>query len=134
MNASATHPSDAHAPGADAPRGDLPRAGLPPVGLGLASLALGIIGWLLFILPVLSIPISGLGLALGIAGCLAALCSRRVSLRLSLAGVVLSSMAVGIGVAITLAPAGYLPNSHVQQVIEPVPGRPYVSPPATVEP
>lgn len=113
---------------------DLPRAGLPPVGFGLASVALGTIGWLLFILPVLSIPIAALGLLLGIIGCLAALLARQASLRLSLAGVIVSALAVGTVTAITLAPAGYLPNSAVQQVIEPVPGRPYVPPPASVEP
>lgn len=129
MSTPATKPSEQRPSGAD-----LPRAALPPVGLGLASAVLGGIGLLLFILPVLGIPISMLGLLLGLGGCAAGLFSRRVSLRLSIAGVILSGLALIADTAITWAPAGYLPNSHVQQAIEPVPGRPYVSPPANIEP
>jgi hypothetical protein len=113
---------------------ELPRAGLPPVGVGVASAVLGGVGMLLFILPVIGIPVSIAGLVLGLVGCMAALMGSRVSLRLSITGVVLSSIALGGDVAITWAPAGYLPNSSVQQVIEPVPGRPYVPPPAPVDP
>ena len=41
---------------------------LPPLGLGLASVALGAIGLMLFVLPILAIPISTCGLVLGLIG------------------------------------------------------------------
>jgi hypothetical protein len=124
----------AESPTRESASAELPQAGLPPVGVGVASAVLGGVGMLLFILPVIGIPISIAGLVLGLVGCLASLGGTRVSLRLSITGVVLSSIALGGDAAVAWAPAGYLPNSRVQQMIEPIPGRPYVPPPASVDP
>jgi membrane associated rhomboid family serine protease len=102
----------------------------PPLGMGLTSVILGSVGSLLFFLPVLGIPLGAVGLAFGVVGILAAIVGRWTSLRWSVAGIVVSAMALGIGVAIAMAPAGFLPSPKGPPVEQGVPDRPYVPPPA----
>ena len=102
----------------------------PPVGMGLTSVILGSVGALLFFLPVLGIPLGAVGLAFGIVGLLMAILGGWTSLRWSVAGIVVSGLALGIGIAIALAPAGFLPNPKGPPAEQSMPDRPYVPPPA----
>jgi hypothetical protein len=96
----------------------------------MTSLVLGVVALLLAFLPVLGVPIGAIGLVLGILGCLVTLLVRGTSLRWSLAGAAVSSLAVGMNLAIYYAPSGYLPQPRVPPTWQPVPDRPRVSPPA----
>jgi hypothetical protein len=102
----------------------------PPVGTGLTSVLLGSVGVLLFFMPVLGIPLGAVGLAFGILGLLMAVCGGWTSLRWSVVGIVVSGLALGIGIAIALAPAGVLPNPKGPPVRQSMPDQPYVPPPA----
>ena len=102
----------------------------PPVGMGLTSVILGSVGALLFFLPVLGIPLGAVGLVFGIVGLLMAILGGWTSLRWSVVGIVVSGLALGIGIAISLAPAGFLPNPKGPPVEQSVPDQPYVPPPA----
>ena len=84
----------------------------PPLGLGIASVALGAVGLMLFILPILGIPISGSGLVVGIAG------------------VAVCLLALGVDVAIDYAPADYLDPRPPPPGLAPMPPRQFVPPPA----
>lgn len=109
----------------------LPIASLPTCGLGLASVILGAIGLLLFIFPVLSLPISGAGAVVGLAGIVAAMAGGRPSLRLSVAGVLLSIFGLCLVTAIATAPTGYFRPGTVTSSILPLTGeRTFVPPPA----
>jgi hypothetical protein len=102
----------------------------PPVGMGLTSVILGSVGTLLFFLPVLGIPLGAVGLVFGTAGLLAAMLGGWTSLRWSVVGIVVSGLAIGIGIAISLAPAGFLPNPKGPPVEQSVLNQLYVPPPA----
>ena len=109
---------------------NFPRTYVPPAGVGLTSVILGAVALILFIFPILSIPLSCLGLLFGIAGSLMAIFGRWASLRLSVAGIALSILTLVISVAIAQTAAGYLstpPHSVTEQQI---PDRTYVPPPA----
>ena len=80
---------------------------LPPLGLGLASVVLGVMGLMLFVLPILAIPISGCGLIVGMTGMIVAIARRSPDLRLSIAGAAVCSTALGMDFAIAYAPGGY---------------------------
>jgi hypothetical protein len=101
----------------------------PPLAFGVASFVLGMIGFMLFFLPILGAPISVVGLGAGIVGCLIAGATSRGSLRWSVAGVVLSCLALGINVGVAYAPRGYSPPPAGPAAAS-VPDRPDVSPPA----
>jgi hypothetical protein len=103
---------------------------LPPVGLGLASLVLGAIGLLLFIVPILAIPISGCGMLLGGVGAVGSLAAWRMDLQLSLAGVALCGLALVIDVAVNYAPGGFLGRPAEAQIVDPAARQRYVPPPA----
>jgi hypothetical protein len=77
---------------------------LPIVGLGLSSLTLGTVGLVLFFLPILGLPISAIGLAIGLAGVGNALLGGSVRLRMAYGGTWLSLLAVGVNAAILIAP------------------------------
>ena len=102
----------------------------PPLGLGLTAVVLGVVGLVLFFLPILSIPLGGVGLVFGFAGFVLALMGGRSSLRWSVAGIALSCLALAISLAIAQAPAGYLPSRAIPLDTQRVPDRPYVPPPA----
>lgn len=102
---------------------------IPLLGTGMVSLVLGTIGLLLFFLPILSLPIAAFGLLFGIIGVFTAIFGPG-NLRWSLGGFVLSSMALGVGLAIMLAPAGYLPSRSVPKIWNPIPKKNFVPPPA----
>src|SRR4051812_17566633 len=89
------------------------------LGVGLVAAVLGTIGLFLFFLPILGLPISAFGLGFGISG--VAMTYRRggVALRWSLAGMVLSALALGINVALSYSPAGYLPSRDVPRSWQP---------------
>ncbi len=106
-----------------------PQMRSPPLAFGVASFVLAMIGFMLFFLPILGAPISVIGLAAGVAGCLVAGATTRGSLRWSVAGVVLSCLALAINVAIAYAPRGY-PQPPTGPANRSVPDRPYVPPPA----
>ena len=101
----------------------------PPLAFGVASFGLGMIGFMLFFLPILGAPISVVGLGAGIVGCLVAGATSRGSLRWSVAGLVLSCLALGINVGVAYAPRGLSPPPTGPST-EFVPDRPDVSPPA----
>ena len=103
---------------------------LPPLGLGLASVALGAIGLMLFVLPILAIPISTCGLLLGLMGFIAAAIGQPLDLRLSAAGAALCSLALIIDLAMSYAPSGFLLPHHTSPHFAPLLERPYVPPPA----
>jgi hypothetical protein len=96
----------------------------------MTSLVIGLIGMLLFFLPILGGPISALGLGFGVLGFLGAFFSKTESLRWSLGGIVVCSVALGVNLAIDYAPEGYLPQRTVPAPWRPPNDRPYVPPPA----
>ena len=98
--------------------------------MGLTSVVLGAVGLLLFFLPILGIPLGGVGLVFGFGGLVLALCRRLdepplVGRRNRPVG-----LALAVSLAIAQAPAGYLPSRAVPLGTQPVPDRPYVPPPA----
>ncbi len=82
----------------------------PRPALGMTSMVLGLIGMALFFLPVLGIPLSLFGVGFGIIGGVWAWFVPGPSLRFSLAGIALSSLALGANLAIAAAPADYRPS------------------------
>jgi hypothetical protein len=102
----------------------------PPAGLGLISVILGSVGGVLFFLPVLGIPLSIAGLLLGLMGFLLALLARWSSLRWSVVGIVVSAVALGIGIAIGQAPASFPPSPKGPSFEQNETGPIYVPPPA----
>ncbi len=97
---------------------------------GVASFVLGAVGLLLFFLPILGIPLSGTGLAVGLIALLAAVFGGRSSLRLSVLGTALSILALGANLAVTLAPLNTLSQEAHSHTWQAPPSRPYVAPPA----
>ena len=108
----------------------LSRHRLPPLGLGLASVVLGAIGLMLFVVPVLAAPISGCGVIAGFCGIVAAASGLRAELRLSIAGVAVCAVALTIDLAVEYAPGGYLGRPAEPQILSPGSRRPFVPPPA----
>ena len=106
------------------------RRRLPPLGLGLASVVLGAIGLMLFVVPILAAPISGCGAIAGLCGIMGAAAGSRADLRLSIAGVALCALALAIDLAVQYAPGGYLGRPAEPQILSPGSRRPYISPPA----
>lgn len=103
---------------------------LPLLGLGLSSVTLGATGLLLFLLPILGLPISGTGILVGLVGCGIALATERASVRLNVAGVVISSLAFALVWGISLAPSGFFAPRPSPTLSPPLLGRPYIPPPA----
>jgi hypothetical protein len=108
----------------------LPQVRNPRIGLGVASLTLATIGLMLFLLPILSVPITAAAFAVGVVGVVVSFWGGGASLRWSLAGVVLAMVAGAINLAIASGPAGYVQGYDVPPIWRPSPGPPYVSPPA----
>jgi len=108
----------------------LDRGHFPRVGLGLTSVILGAIGLVLFLVPIIGISISMAGLLAGMMGIVVAFLGGTASLRLSVAGIVLSGCGLAIIWAIALAPGGYFQPRSVFPSLPPAIERPYVPPPA----
>jgi hypothetical protein len=102
----------------------------PPLGLGVASVVLGVISTMLFFLPILATPIGIIGLTLAIVGCALGAISNRTSLRWSAVGLVVSSLAITINLAIAYAPQGF-ESTPPAPPTQPVPGVPYAPPPSS---
>jgi hypothetical protein len=78
-----------------------PPSGGAALGLGIASFVLGIVALLFSLIPcigMLSLPLSGLGLLLGITGGIVALAHRGQAIGFPIAGSVLSAIALAIGI------------------------------------
>lgn len=104
-----------------------------PPALGMTSLVLGHIALILAFLPILGVPLAAFGLSFGILGLLLSLFGPATSLRWSLAGVAVCCIALGATLALSYAPAGYLPGRIVLRPWNPVPDRPFVPPPAPAD-
>jgi hypothetical protein len=96
----------------------------------MTSLVLGTIALVLAFLPVLGIPISALALFFGLGGLGVAFFAGGASMRWSLAGLLVSSLALSVNLALARAPAGYLPAPGAPRPRQPIPDRPYVPPPS----
>ncbi len=81
-------------------------------------------------MPVLSVPLGGVGVGFGLVGLVLALFSRWSSLRWSVVGIVVSSLALGIAIAIAEAPEAYLPTRSPSLDTRPVAVPRYIPPPA----
>ncbi len=103
----------------------------PLLGFGMASLVTGLIGLLLFFLPVLGIPVSVLGLALGVIAVFGALFGGGPSLRWGLGGSAVCCLALGVNLALDQAPRGYGDVYPVPPPWQLPRDRPYVPPPAS---
>jgi hypothetical protein len=68
--------------------------------LGMSSLVIGIVGLFLFVLPILGIPLSLFGLGFGLIGLLVAFFTQDASLRWSVGGIGVSSLALAVNLAI----------------------------------
>jgi len=102
----------------------------PPLGLGLAAVVLGAVGLMLFILPIVAIPISASGLVVGAVGVVGSLFSKSIDGRLAIVGTVVCALAVSVELAIAYAPSG-----NWGQPRDPATGAPglpkrYIAPPA----
>jgi hypothetical protein len=102
----------------------------PPLGLGLASVVLGAIGLMLFVLPIVAIPISVCGLAAGISGIALSGFLKNIDVRLAVAGAVVCTLAIGVEMAIAYAPSGDWGQPADPSTSSPAMPRPYVAPPA----
>ncbi len=102
----------------------------PLLGLGMTSVVLGLIALLIGWLPILGIPVAAFGLFFGLVGLVAAFFPSGTTLRWSLAGVAVCSLALAVTIALAYAPAGYLHDPGVPKSWQPVPDRPSNPPPA----
>ncbi len=102
----------------------------PPLGMGLASAIFGAVSLLLFFLPVLSVPLGGAGLVFGLGSLALALFGGRASLRWSVVGIAVSTVALGVAVAIAKAPTDYLPVRPLPLDAQTLPAPHYIPPPA----
>ncbi len=103
---------------------------IPPLSLGLASTVLGAVGLMLFVLPILSIPISVCGMLAGICGTVLAIVRRSSDVRLVIPGAALCLVALSIDIAVAYAPGGYTVRPAQPATDSPRIPRPYVPPPA----
>lgn len=106
------------------------RREIPPLSWGVASIVLGAVGLMLFVIPVLAIPISACGLAAGVLGVVVGLAHSVRELRSALAGVALCCLAVLLNIAVNYAPSGYVVNPAQPTLTSPKTPRPYIAPPA----
>jgi hypothetical protein len=102
----------------------------PPLGAAVTSVVLGAVGVVLFFLPILSIPLGGIGVLFGLAGIVLASRGGVTSVRWSIAGLVVSGAALGTGIAIANTAADHPRTPTSSTHIERVHAQPYVPPPA----
>jgi hypothetical protein len=101
-----------------------------PVPLGMTSIVLGVVALVGSLLPVLGLPLAASGMAFGIAGCVSSFRLKRVSLRWSLGGLGVSSLALAAAVVLSYAPSTSFQGYRVPEMWEPPPDRPSNPPPA----
>ena len=106
------------------------RSRTPLPALGMTSLVLGVIALLLAFMPVLGIPLSICGVALGAVAIVASLSFPGTYLRWSLMGLSTSVLALAINVAIQSAPTGDLEDISRPQPWQTIHERPLPPPPA----
>jgi len=99
----------------------------------LASVVLGAVGFMLSILPILAIPISGCGLILGACGLAAASRGKTVDLQLSIVGAAACSASLAVAVVINFAPGGYFRFPADVPRTSPLRRGPFIAPPAPFE-
>ncbi len=101
----------------------------PSWPFGAASFVLGLVGLLLFFLPILGAPLCAIGAVAGVVGCFVAGLGGAADFRWSVAGVALCTFALAVNLAIAYAPAGYQ-SIGTGPPKQSVPDAPYVAPPA----
>lgn len=106
------------------------RSQLPPTSVGMASLIFGSVGLLLFIFPILSIPLAAVGSLFGILGLGLAIVRGWANFRWSLAGFALSVLTLAIGIAIAQTAGGNTMIPPRTATVQKTPDRPFVPPPA----
>jgi hypothetical protein len=106
-----------------------PHVRIPPVSWDVISVILAAIGLVMFLVPVLGIPVSCAG---AVAGAIGLYTSRTgaTGVRMSFAGLVIGVFAATIELTIMFGPINYLEEETVVPAVRPVPARPYVPPPA----
>jgi len=98
--------------------------------LGATAVVLGIVGAVLFILPILAVPLAAIGLLFGLVALGLALFRNRRALGWSAVGVAVSALALAIGLGVAHAPADFLPSRRAPLDTSPVVRPLYVPPPA----
>jgi hypothetical protein len=93
-------------PGDETTMNSVPARTMALTGLGVASLVLGNIGLMLFVFPVLGLPISVIGLVLGIVAISVPATRRGRDLRYCFYGILLSGAALSVNIAIAMGPSG----------------------------
>jgi hypothetical protein len=101
-----------------------------PRGAALTSVVLGAVGALLFFLPILCIPLGGIGVLFALAGIVCAMRRDARSLRWSITGLVVSAAALGAGITIGKAPADHPRTPSIPSHVQRTRAQPYVPPPA----
>jgi hypothetical protein len=102
----------------------------PTIGLGLTSAVLGFVALLLFFMPILGMPLSAAGLLFGLTGLAAAFRGGTSALRWAVVGILFCSMALGISIAIAVAPTGVIPARPSSTLRPSTPDQPPPPPPA----
>jgi hypothetical protein len=101
------------------------------VEVGLAAAILGTVAAILILLPVLSIPLSSVGLLCGVIGTVIAWRGYPTSLRIAVVGTALCGTVLSAGLLIYFAPRSETPHRAVPALWQQPPGRPTVPPPAS---
>jgi hypothetical protein len=95
----------------------------------MLSFVLGTIGGFLGFLPILGLPLSALGVLMGLVGVLVALANGRARLRSSVLGMSLCILSLSVNLAVWYAPEPFIPNR--KELWGEAPDRPWVPPPAS---
>lgn len=98
--------------------------------LGMLSMVLGVIGMLLFFMPILGVPLSAIALLFGLIGLVMTLLPGGRGLRHSLQGCAIATLALAINLSLAYGPEGYLPPPSVPPPWQSVPNRPFIPPPS----
>jgi hypothetical protein len=107
----------------------LPRSQRPPIGLGMLSVVLGTTGGILVILPIVGLPLSALGVLMGLVGVVVALAGGRTRLRSCVLGTSLCVLSLVVNLAVWYAPEPHAPNQKAMW--REGQDRPWVPPPAS---
>jgi drug/metabolite transporter (DMT)-like permease len=107
-----------------------PRTALPRIGLGAASMVLAIISLLLFFLPIMSIPLSIIGIGLALVSLPLNAWLAHENLRWAIAGLCTALASLGIALAVNDAPLKVQRSYEVPRLWQEPAARPYVPPPA----